>query len=79
MTFQEYDDDDIASDSDDQKKIRSAESRALRKLGRYRPPVRQFFPSASSSVSSNNVTSWASGGVNNMFRQKFQTGDRNIF
>lgn len=80
MTVDEYDNDDIASDSDDQKKIRSAENRALRKMARFRPPVRKNFPTASNFSTDNSGVTRTDTIANNSGRQRnYQVAERNIF
>ena len=46
VTVEEYDNDDIASDSDDQRKIRYAENRAIKKMAKSKATSKRFHPTA---------------------------------
>lgn len=84
-TVEEYDNDDIASDSDDQRKIRSAENRALKKRSLFKPTFRRSFPMSfgpSATVSSYQPESSSGGSasVQSGGRSKIiQPGERNLF
>ena len=55
LTVDEYDNDDYASDSDDQKKIRAAENRALRRMSRSKPQGRPFFNAPTATATSGSL------------------------
>ena len=81
MTVDEYDNDDYADDSDDQKKIRAAENRALRRMSRTKQHGKTFFNASPSSTTSASIvnpinTSNPGSGVS---ARPFQGSERNIF
>lgn len=81
LTVAEYQDDDIASDSDDQKKIRAAEARALRKKKLSQTPFKRYNYSSNLPAVPENRT--GSGGESqlqqSLVRSKVSQGDRNLF
>ena len=67
----EYDNDDYASESDDQRKIRAAKNRAMRRISRNRQDGRPFFNLPTATVTSgstdsmqgNSVQYWGKGQI----------------
>lgn len=83
LTVDEYDNDDYASDSDDKKKIRAAENRALRRISRSKQQGRPIFNVPTATATSGSFDNLQPGSQPNsgtgVRARSFPGNERNLF